>query len=114
MQKIIQIGAAVIVVVVVLLISYQSFVVIPQNQINQAAAQAELKIEAEKEAAAERKADYDTCIDSAYDAYSRGWESQCSIAGLKPECILKKHQYSFVEEKHETDQQICLVIFNSK
>tara|TARA_R110000851_G_scaffold58128_2_gene135020 strand:+ start:151 stop:498 length:348 start_codon:yes stop_codon:yes gene_type:complete len=107
-------AAVVVGVIALIVIAYQGLIVVPQNQIEAQAAQAEAERMLEVAKGIDRQNNYDSCISSAYSVYSANWDNQCELAGKEIDCSLSLYENAdVINTQHQVAEDTCLAIFKA-
>ena len=96
---------------VLLWISYQHFVVIPQEQLTQEKEEAKNEQLAALLAEQRKEARLQACYADAYTAYSARWDSKCEVEDLGDDCTLMKYQYESIEAEYAQEKQNCITLY---
>lgn len=54
-----------------------------------------------------READYNQCLDAAYDAYTLNWNSKCKLLGKEADCSMLPIQGQVANDAYAADQKRC-------
>ena len=100
-----------ILTIAIIFIAYQSFVAIPKQRIEAAAAQARLEIAEKKQAEELRLARYEECRQTAWNSYSLNWDNECKALGLGKDCSLPQFKADNLDDSKTKAIDHCIALY---
>lgn len=89
-----------VIAVIFAFVAYQAFVVVPQN-----------KIELQKAQDIAKEVNYNSCVESATEGYTREWNGNCTMLNRGDLCALPMYLATPIEKSLDNEKNRCVTMY---